>query len=373
MKHGMRRAFKYRLYPTRDQERQLREWLRLCQELYNAALEERREAWKHGVSIKFADQCRQLPEIKQLRPECARVYAQVLQNALRRLNEAFERFFERVKRGVKPGYPRFKKRDRYPSLTWPQAPGFSLQGTKRLRLSGIGEVRIKLHRPVEGRPKTCTVKCEAGKWYAVFSCDHVESRKVLYPVPDREVGLDVGLESFATLSSGEKIPNPRWFRKTEDQLARAQCELSRKKRGSRRRAKAKLQVARLHEKARRQREDFQHQLANRLVSENTLIVVEDLQIQGLVEQSSNGLAKSILDAAWGSFLSKLAGKAEEAGRLFVKIPPRGTSSTCSACGAIRPKELSERTHECPCGLRLDRDLNASLNILGLGRSLQASA
>jgi putative transposase len=135
----MRRAFKYRLYPTRDQERQLRVWLGLCRELYNAALEERREAWKQGARVTYADQSRQLPEIKKARPECARVHSQVFQNALLRLNEAFERFFERVKRGVKPGYPRFKSRDRYQSLTWPQTPGFSLPGTKRLRLSGIGE------------------------------------------------------------------------------------------------------------------------------------------------------------------------------------------------------------------------------------------
>jgi putative transposase len=369
----MRRAFKYRLYPTRDQERRLHGWLGLCRQLYNAALEERREAWKQGVSITFADQSRQLPEIKKLRPECAQVYAQVFQNVLVRLNETFQRFFERVKRGDKPGYPRFKNRDRYRSLTWPQAPGFSLRGAKHLRLSGIGELRIKLHRPVEGRPKTCTVKSEAGKWYAAFSCDDVKSSKVLYPVPGQEVGVDLGLESFATLSTGVKVPNPRWYRKTQEKIALAQRELSRKKRGSRRRAKTKLLVARLHEKARRQREDFQHKLANRLVSENQLIVVEDLKIRALMENSSKGLATSIQDAAWWSFLSKLAVKAVEAGRRLVKVPPEGTSSTCFACGAIRRKDLSERLHECPCGLKLDRDLNASLNILRLGRSLQALA
>jgi putative transposase len=217
------------------------------------------------------------------------------------------------------------------------------------------------------------VKCEAGKWYAVLSSDGVESRKVLHPMPDREVGIDLGLDSYATLSTGEKVPNPRWYRKTEEKLACAQRELSRKERGSPRRAKAKLKVARLHEKARREREDFQHKLANRLVSEHRLIAAEGLEIQNLIKKCTTGLSKSIQDAAWGSFLSKLAVKAEEAGRRFVKVPPGGTSSTCWACGAIRPKELSERFHECPCGFRVDRDLNASLNILRLGRSLQASA
>jgi len=369
----MRRAFKYRLYPTRDQERQLREWLGLCRELYNAALEERRDARKQGVSVKYADQSRQLPEIKRLRPECARIHSQVFQNVLVRLNWAFERFFERIKRGAKPGYPRFKGADRYQSLTWPQSPGFSLLRKKRLRLSGIGEIRIKLHRPLEGRAKTCTLKFQTGKWYAVFSSDELGPSKALHPVPDREVGVDMGLESFATLSTGEKVDNPRWYRATQEKLARAQRELSRKKRGSKRRAKAKLQVAKLHEKVRNQRRDFQHKVAHRLVSENGLIAVEDLEIKKLIEASSSGLSKSIQDAAWGMFLSILACKAAEAGRRFVKVPPRGTSSTCSACGRCRPKTLLERVHACSCGLLLDRDLNACLNILRLGRGLQASA
>jgi putative transposase len=196
---------------------------------------------------------------------------------------------------------------------------------------------------------------------------------VLHPVPDRELGLDMGLESYAALSSGEKVENPRWFRKTQERLARAQRGLARKKMGSRRRRKARIKIARIYEKGRRQRVDFQHKLANRLVSENGLLVAEELDIQSLVAKSSKGLTKSILDAGWGQFLSILAAKAEEAGRRFVKVPPAGTSSTCSACGAFRQKKLPERLHECPCGLRLDRDLNAALNILRLGRSLQALA
>jgi putative transposase len=347
--------------------------LRLCRELYNAALEERREAWKQRIGIKYTDQSRQLPEIKRLRPELAGVHSQVLQNVLVRLNWAFECFFERVQRGDKPGYPRFKGGDRYQSLTWPQSSGFSLLGKKRLRLSGIGEIRIKLHRPLEGRAKTCTVKLDAGKWYAVFSSDGLGPSKALHPMPDREVGVDMGLESFATLSTGEKVENPRWYRSTQERLARAQRELSRKRRGSRRRAKAKLRIAKLHEKARNQRQDYHHKVANRLVSENGLIAVEDLQIKELIPASSSGLLTSIYDAAWGTFLSILACKAAEAGRRFVKVPPRGTSSTCSACGRYKPKTLSERVHACSCGFLLDRDLNASLNILRLGRSLQASA
>lgn len=367
----MRRAFKYRLYPSRAQEELLLSWLDLCREVYNAGLEERREAWKSGVSVTFASQSRQLPEIKKIRVELAQVNAQVLQNVLVRLQFAFERFFDRAKRGENPGYPRFKRHDRYRSLTWPQANAFSLIGTKRLRLSRLGELRIKLHRPLEGRPKTCTLRVESGKWYASFSCDQVSAR--FYPPATAEVGIDLGLHSFATLSSGEKIDNPRWYRKTQERLAETQRELMRKKRGSRRRAKTRLRIARLHEKVRREREDFQHKLAHRLVWDHALISVENLVVLDLIERSSRGLSTLILDAAWGAFLSILAGKAEEAGRRFVKVAPQGTSSRCSGCGAVRPKTLSERMHVCPCGLRIDRDLNAAINILRLGRSLQASA
>lgn len=215
------------------------------------------------------------------------------------------------------------------------------------------------------------MKREADHWYAIFSCDKVPART--YPAATAEVGIDVGLESFATLSTGEKIENPRWYRKTEKRLKNAQCELSREKRGSKRRQKSKHRVARLHAKAANQRRDFQHKLAHQIVSANAFISVEDLAVKEMAEKSSTGLAKSIQDAAWARFLSILGAKAEEAARRFVRVPPRGTSSTCSRCGAFRQKTLSERLHVCPCGLVLDRDLNASINILRLGRSLQAAS
>lgn len=365
-----RRAFKYRVYPTKSQEQTLIEWLDRCRELHNAAIEERHEAWKHGTSIYFKDQSAQLPTIKNDRPEYAQINAQVLQQALHRVDFAFQHFFRRVKLGQKPGYPRFKGHDRYDSLTWPQDIGFGLVGTKKLKLSSIGTVRIKLHRPVEGTPKTCTLKREAGKWYAVFSCDDVPARA--YPSATAEVGIDMGLASFATLSTGEKIDNPRWYRKTEKRFAKAQRGLSLKKHGSKRRAKAKSRLARLCAKEKNQRNDFQHKLAYRIVSENASISVEDLAVKEMAEKSSAGLAKSIQDAAWSRFLSILEAKAEEAARRFARVPPRGTSSTCSRCGAFRQKMLGERLHDCPCGLVLDRDINASLNILRLGRSLQVS-
>lgn len=368
----MRKAFKYRIYPTKAQTATLESWLDLCRELHNAALQERRDHWHDaGIGVGFNDQCKQLPAIKKERPEFSEVHSQVLQQALHRVDSAFQHFFRRVKNGEKPGYPRFKGSDRYDSLTWPQKVGFALIGTKRLRLGSFGEVKIKLHRAIEGDAKTVTVKREAGKWYAIFSCDAVPARA--YPVADAEVGIDMGLESFATLSSGEHIENPRWYRKIEERLKDAQRELSRKKRGSARRAKVKRRLARLHAKAANQRNDFQHKLAHRIVSENNVIAVEDLKPKEMVENSSTGLSKSIQDAAWARFLSILGAKAEEAARRFVKVPPRSTSSTCSRCGTFKQKTLSERLHVCPCGLALDRDINASLNILRLGRSLQAAS
>jgi putative transposase len=192
-------------------------------------------------------------------------------------------------------------------------------------------------------------------------------------MPDSEIGIDVGLESFATTTTGEKVENPRWYRKTEAAIARAQQDVGRKEKGSGNYYKAKKRLGRLHAKAANQRRDFQHKLANRIVSENRLIVVEDLDIREMVGRSSVGISKSIHDAAWGGFLAMLSYKAEEAGRKFVKVPAQGTSSTCFQCGTYKKKALSEREHRCSCGLTLDRDLHASLNILRLGRSLQASA
>lgn len=368
---AVRRAFKYRIYPSKAQASLFSSWLEICWELYNGVIEERREAWRCGISVTFKTQSAQLPEIKKIRPEIETLYSQVLQNVLHRVDFAFQAFFRRVKNGEIPGYPRFKSRDRYDSFTFPQNIAFSVRG-KLLRLSKLGHVKIKLHRPIEGTPKTCSIKREAGKWYAVFSCDDVPARD--FPFTENEVGIDVGIESFAALSTGEKVENPRWYRKTEEGLADAQRELSRRKRGSNRRAKARRGLARLHAKAKNQRQDFHHKLAHRIVSDNALIAVEDLSVREMIEKSPSGMKKSISDAGWSGFMAILGAKAEEAGRRFVKVPPRGTSSTCSECGAFRQKTLSERTHRCEnCGLMLDRDVNASLNILRLGRSLRGSS
>lgn len=369
----MRRAFKYRLYPTKAQALILDILLDGAHDLYNAALEQRRDVWtSHRKSINYLYQASELKEARDADTRLKLLNYSACQDVLRRLQKAFDAFFRRIKLGETPGYPRFKGRDRFDSLTFPSY-GDGLKLTKKLYVQNVGDVKVKLHRPIEGRIKTVTIKREAGRWYASFSCDGVETRKALHPMTDREVGIDMGLESFVTLSTGRKIVNPRWYRKTEKRLKEAQRKLAGKKKRSKRRQKAKQRVARLHAKVANQRKDFHHKLANEIVSENKLISFEDLDAKEMVENASAGMSKSIHDAGWAQFLSILSCKAEEAGRTSVKVPARGTSSTCFQCGAYRKKTLSEREHRCPCGLVLDRDVHASLNILRLGRSLQAAS
>ena len=364
----MRRSYKYRLYPNRAQRIGLNDLLTGARRLYNAALEQRRWMWRdHRISVGYLDQAAQLKEARDADETLRLLNYSACQEMLRRLQRSFDAFFRRIKNGENPGYPRFKSADRFDSVTFPSC-GDGVKLSEKLYVQNVGGIRIKLHRAVQGKVKTVTLKHEAGDWYAVFSCDDVPARS--YPLADSEVGVDMGLERFATLSTGEKIENPRWYRKAEARLKKAQRALSRKKRGSKRRQKGKRRVARLHAKTANQRRDFQHKLARRIISENRLISVEDLAPKEMVSGTPGGMAKSIQDASWARFLSILEAKAEEAGRRFVRVPPRGTSSTCFRCGTYRKKPLSERVHSCACGLELDRDVHAALNILRLGRSLQ---
>jgi putative transposase len=350
----MRKAFKYRIFPTHSQVTRLGATLDICRELYNASLQERRDAYRlERKSVRYVEQANQLPDIKQIRPDVAGVHSQVLQDVLKRVEKAFDGFFRRVKRKEKAGFPRFRSRKRYDSFTYAQS-GFSINNGK-LRLSKIGGVRIKLHRPIEGKIKTLTItRSAAGKWYACFSVE-VESQPL--PQNDKAVGIDVGLKAFCTLSTGEQVDNPRFFRTDEKALAKAQ-----------RKEKRKI-ARRIHERIANRRRDFAHQLSHALVSMFGIIAFEDLNIKGMVR--NHCLSKSIQDAAWNQLIQYTTYKAEYAGREVRIVDPRGTSQRCSACGATVLKDLSQRIHDCSCGLRLDRDHNAALNILSLG--LQATA
>ena len=352
--------------------------LDLTRELYNAALQERRDAWrKAGKSITMYEQMRLLGEVKAVRPEYREVYAQVLQETLKRLDKAFEGFFSRLERGEKPGYPRFKGRGWWDSFTFPQVlrrkhsrsgspgewrwvgPGKPL-GNGKVKIPGVGHVRMKQHRPLEGVPKTFTVKRSAGCWYAVYACDVLPQP---LPPSERAVGIDLGLSHFVATSEGETFAPPKAYRKAEARLKRTQQALSRKRRGSHRRRKLKTRLARQHRKIAHQRKDFHHKLARHLVNRYGTIVHEDLNTSGLARTP---LAKSVLDAGWGQFLAILSAKAASAGRRVVAVRPHGTSQICPECGRVKKKELSERVHACACGCVLDRDVAAAKVILVLG-------
>jgi putative transposase len=360
----MRKTFQYRLYPTKEQARKMEAILSECRWLYNHLLEARKSAWEQRQeSLGLYDQHALLPVLKVARPSLAMVHSQVLQNVAVRIDLAFQAFFRRKKNGETPGYPRFRGRDRYDSFCYPQAPsGCKLSGD-RLTLSGVGTVRVVLHRPLEGVPKTvCIRRSPTGKWYVTFSC---EWEPTPLPESDEAVGVDVGLSTFATLSTGAGIENPRFFRVEEKALAKAQHRQAKAPKGKPARKKRRRVVSRVHERVRWRRRNFAHQESRRLANRFGTIAVEDLSINRMVH--NHCLAKSIADAAWGEFAGMVRVKAEWAGRRFVAVNPAYTSQDCSRCGHRQKMPLSDRVYHCPsCLLERDRDHNAALNILRVG-------
>jgi putative transposase len=282
---------------------------------------------------------------------------------LRRLDKAYQAFFERMKRGQNPGFPRFKGGHRYNSFTYPQS-GFELDG--KLQLSKIGKVKIKQHRDIRGQIKTVTIRREAGDWYACFS---VEYEATHLPKKDNAIGLDMGLENFATQSDGQAIPNHKFYKKAQAKLRRAQRQLARRtNKQSKRRHKAIVLLQKAHQHVRNQRKEFQHQEAFKLVRDFQTIVVEDLNVKGL---SGGRFAKSVHDVGWSSFLALLRYKAANAGRQRIEVDPKYTSQECPQCHAIKQKRLPERVHCSDCGLTIGRDHAAALVILRRGLRLQA--
>jgi putative transposase len=358
------------LRPNATQRDALTEILDRCRELYNAGLQEKRDAYRlHGITRLFVHQAAALTEIKVLRPEYAAIYSQVLQDVLKRLHRAYDGFFRRMKEalpGQKPGYPRFKSSDRYHSFTFPQitrktdltSGGVTLKNG-RLEVYGVpGALKIVLHRPWKGVPKTATFKREGERWYLILSCDDVplEAREKTGAV----CGLDVGLETFARLDNGTPIENPRLKRNAEAGLIRAQQEMTRRRKGSHRRRKARVLLAKKHRAVQNARRDFHHKTARKLIRKYDGIGVEKLNIAGMARGM---FAKSVHDVGWAQFLTILFCKAESAGSEVVKVDARGTSQDCAACGVAVKKSLSVRVHICPkCGFTAHRDTNAALNI-----------
>jgi putative transposase len=359
----MRKTYKYRLFPTDAQHRALEAQLGEACRLYNAALQERREAYqKRGVSLNYYDQANQLKAIRQAGALDLANYS-ACQDILRRVEKTFKAFFRRVKAGQKAGYPRFKSRRRFDSYTFPSYGDGCRLTDARLYLQGVGHLKVKLHRPVDGAMKTITIKRECGKWYACFS---VEVEPIPLPATDTYTGIDVGLTAFATLADGTEVENPRYSQRAHAKLRRAQRRVARRKRGGKNRRKAVVLLQKAHAKVKNQRTDFQHTIARKLVNAYGIISVEDLHIKGL---ASGMLAKSVHDAGWSTFIMKLAYKAAEAGRKLVYVDPRGTSQTC-LCGTAVPKTLSQRWHQCPaCGWSAARDHVSAQLISSLGLRL----
>jgi putative transposase len=350
-----RKTYKYKLKPTPKQERVMAATLWLCRRLYNTALEQRITAYQRcDMTLTAYQQSAELPDLKAAFPEYTALNAQVLQDVLTRLDKAYQAFFRRVRNGEKPGFPRFQGTNRWHSFTFKQVGkhGGARLDNGFLVLSKIGRVAVRWSRPLEGTPKTVTISREADGWYVCFSCADVPIQP-MHPLPltGQETGIDLGLESFATLAGGTMIHNPRCYRRAERRLKTAQRKMSRRKRGSSRRRKAVQLLAKAHQTVKRQRQDLQ--TANML--------------------KNHRLAKSIQDAGWYTFVSILAFKAACAGKQVVAVPPAYTSQTCSGCGVVVQKGLSVRWHFCPdCGTSLHRDHNAARNIERAGQALRGA-
>ena len=362
----MRKALKYRIYLTKGQRRILASQLEECRWVYNQTLAARRDAHAVGSPIGWYDTKRMLPGWKTERPALKLVHSMILQNVTERVELAFQAFFRRVKQGAADvGYPRFKSFGRYDSMTFPQYGNGVKQEGDKLILSKVGAVHLVLHRPLEGTPKTVTLtRSRTGKWFACLSC---ETEAHPLPPTSSVVGVDVGLASFATFSNGEQFANPRFYRRDEADLKRVQRkkDVAKNTQNWPENTKQKGILARIHERIANRRADFAHKQSRALVNIHQVIVFEDLA--PLEMGRSRGMRKSIMDVAWTQFISLTIGKAAEAGRTVILVNPRNTSKMCSSCGELVAKDLSERTHACPyCGLVLDRDVNAAINILHRG-------
>jgi putative transposase len=360
----MFKAFVFRLYPSAGQRRRLEAVRETCRRFYNTLLRQRKDAYElHGVSITRTEQLRLVKVEKDTSPYAADIHSHILQNVVADLDKAFQAFFDRVKAGEKPGYPRFKPRQRFAGFGFKEyGNGFKVDG-RRLKLSGIGRIAIRWHRALEGVIKTARIYCRAGKWFVAFACE-VEKPEPL-PKTGKEIGVDVGLLRLATLSDGGEVENPRWYRKVLRELRVLQRKISRAVLGGKNRRKLVRRLQRLLLKVANARRDFLNKFADELIKRFDRIVLEDLRVAAMVR---GRFAKSILDAGWSYLVSRLKHKAESAGREVVLVDPASTSKTCSGCGVVfEHLGLSDRWISCDCGTSLDRDHNAAINILQRGR------
>lgn len=406
------RSYKFEMKPTKKQEILLNQTLSTCRHLYNDSLAERKKGWENGGwNVQYNDQQNYLPELKKKSKELDNVQSQVLQNVLKRVDLAYQNFFRRVKNSKgdrkkeKPGFPRFKGYRRYDSFTFPQyGNGCDIKSKDKIdivRLSKIGDIKLIKHRNIGNNSpyliKTVTIKKDIDKWFIVFTIESfIEINVPLVPKEinkDKIVGIDVGVEKLATLSNGKIIEPPEYLRISEKKLAKYQRQLSRKKKyekiveinkkinsgikidkeiekkkikvNSNNREKQIIKVRKIHRKITNQRRNFSHEVSRTLVDNFDVIAFEKLNIQNMVK--NHHLAKSISDASWYQIQMFTNYKAEWADKTVIFVDPKRTSKECHICGNLEDIKLSDRTFRCSkCGLILDRDINAAINILNRG-------
>lgn len=369
--YTMIRTYKYLLKPTKEQIAVMSGWLLQCCRVYNAALEERISAYqKQHITRSVYDQQKALTECRANDVELNAVPRQVICSPLWRLDRAYKAFFDRMKKGSAPGFPKFRSSRLYDSFSFSLPKIFN----NYLAIPRLGQVNIHMHRslPESAILKQAHIKRElTGKWFVFLVCDVGETpQKVAI---NDVVGIDVGLKSYATLSTGEMVENPRYYRRGEELIAKRSQSLSRKVKGSNGYQKAKVLLAKAHDHVRNQRLDHQRKLAKRIVSEHDCVVIEKLNVKEMVVSTPDKqwAGKSITDAGWGQFATCLESSAEVQGKTVVAVNPKNTTQMCSACGDVPEvkKTLADRDHKCmKCGFCLDRDWNAALNIKALGLS-----
>jgi len=358
------RSYKYRLYPNKSQAKLLEATLNICSNLYNDLLAIKRDNWKEeNISVSKYDLDKTITSMKSQNEDLKSVHSQVLQNISERVDLSYQSFFRRLKSGGNPGYPRFKKFGRYKSFTFPQA-GYKIIDDSVLKISKIGLIKIKLHRPIPSKPKRLHIKrSSCGKWWAIFVCE-VCPPDDRFISSDKIYGFDLGLSSILTRSDGKIYRRKRFYK----QDAKDICRLQRKCERNNYNDKSKVSLAKAYSRSNSRRNDYLHKLSIDLVRENQVMVFEDIEAKSLMKGNLKSINKSLKDASWGKLIRNIQYKAEEAGRSVILVDPRNTSKECSSCGRIKNKKLQERTHDCECGISLSRDHNAAINILRRGLS-----
>ncbi len=356
-------AYKFRLYPSKQQELALFRTFDLCRFTYNKLLEKMNKSKK----IDRKEIQHSIIELKKKYPELQNVYSKTLQYECYRLFGNLRALAQLKRNGIKVGRLRFKGRGWFKTINYNQS-GYELEQTGKrygkLKLSKMGDINIRCHRITSGAITQITIKKTAGKWYAILITDEIYKKQK----GDGKIGLDFGVINFIADSNGNRIKSPLFLKKSLKKIAKTHRDLSKKKRGSRNRQKAKQRLGKLYEKVENQRNDFMHKLSTEIVSKNKLICIEGLDIKEMISKKKNRFwnMRNFLDCSWATFASMLKHKAESAGAEVIEVNPRDTSKICSSCGTMQEMPLSQRTYDCDCGLKMDRDVNSAKNILAQG-------